>query len=252
MPNEDGKDEAILQELREISNRHSRYNRSKDPIERSLSAVSLSASFGKEDTDKCVAHRDLATKNEGNEFLCQTSENPEHNQYWYSKNSINTLCNAIREGLSLHDGNRVAFLSTPSLYFSLSPEEREECALFDFDTSWESCSGYHFYDYSDPTNVKESCHGTFDLIVIDPPFISQSVWENYATTAKLLMKDNTARTIATTVDENTALMKDLFGCKPAIFRPSIPHLVYQYSAFTDFISPALSEKNPELVEETTH
>ena len=85
---------------------------------------------------------------------------------------------------------------------------------------------------------------------MDPPFISPAVWEKYATTARLLARDDGVRTIATTVDENAALMKRLFGGTPTVFRPSIPHLVYQYSVFTNFAACTLSAKNPELVEET--
>ena len=85
------------------------------------------------------------------------------------------------------------------------------------------------------------------MIVIDPPFISQSVWVQYAITAKLLMKDSEgARILGTTVDENADLMKSLFGCEPTLFRPSIPHLVYQYSVFVNFPSEVLAERNPEL------
>ena len=93
------------------------------------------------------------------------------------------------------------------------------------------------------------------MIVIDPPFISKSVWEQYATTTKLLMKNKAERhttttslVIATTVDENKDLMEDLFGCKPVSFRPSIPHLVYQYSVYTNFASSVLANDNPELEE----
>ena len=125
----------------------------------------------------------------------------------------------------------------------------------EFDKSWEACSEYQFYDYNDPTNIKEKYHDVFDLIVIDPPFISKSVWEQYATTTKLLMKKNaeystttTSIVIATTVDENKDLMEDLFGCKPVSFRPSIPHLVYQYSIYTNFASSVLANDNPELEE----
>jgi hypothetical protein len=114
-----------------------------------------------------------------------------------------------------------------------------------FDTSWESCPQYNFYDYNDSANIKEGCQGEFDLIVIDPPFISKSVWEQYAITAKLLMKSN-AHVIATTVDENAGLMDTLFGCQPTIFKPSIPNLVYQYSVFTNFLSDCLNAENPEI------
>ena len=86
----------------------------------------------------------------------------------------------------------------------------------------------------------------FDLIVIDPPFISQSVWEKYAITARLLGKNEKASIIATTVDENAVLLKALFDCKPVLFRPSIPRLVYQYSVFANFSSTSLADRNPEL------
>lgn len=66
-----------------------------------------------------------------NEFLRQNHENRDLNQYWYSKMTIDILCDAVRESALISGGNRVAFLSTPSLFFSLSREERESCALFD-------------------------------------------------------------------------------------------------------------------------
>mmetsp|Transcript_5369 Transcript_5369/g.11800 ORF Transcript_5369/g.11800 Transcript_5369/m.11800 type:complete len:264 (+) Transcript_5369:59-850(+) len=251
MTREDGKDESLLKELREISDKHSSYkNRSNEPIETHRVVVSSSASSDRNISENNMVPRDNVDKSEADKFLCETAENSDLNQYWYSKNTIETICDAIRECFSISEGTRVAFISTPSLFFSLSLKEREQSALFDFDTSWESCSGYHFYDYKDPANVKEECLGVFDLVVIDPPFITQSVWENYAITAKLLAKGDTSeqRIIATTVNENDILMKDLFGCKPAAFQPSIPHLVYQYSVFTNFPSSALAEMNSELTE----
>ena len=105
---ESGKDAAILQELKEVSNRHSQSNKSAN------------------------AHQTpgvVEEENKENSFLAQTGENRELNQYWYSKHTIDVLCNAIRE--QLQRGSRVAFLSTPSLFFSLSPKEREQCVLFD-------------------------------------------------------------------------------------------------------------------------
>ena len=221
-----------------------------------------------------------APTEQSNSFLETTEENRQLNQYWYSKHSIETICNAIREGLELIKGKRVAFLSTPSLFFSLSgrrsihglyrffnnilrpqhldapsmsafPEsEREHCALFDFDTTL-SCKGYYFYDYQDPTKISNECLHSFDMVVIDPPFISHSVWEDYARTAKCLLKADKANgtlVLATTVEENGVLLKTLFGnsCNPALFRPCIPNLVYQYSIFSNWPSSVLSSKNNAL------
>ncbi|KAL7482434.1 hypothetical protein ACHAW6_008109 [Cyclotella cf. meneghiniana] len=207
-----------------------------------------------QNTRTCNAKRQTSRESESsvsgillkNEFLRQNHEKRDLNQYWYSKMTIDTLCDAVRESALISGGNRVAFLSTPSLFFSLSREERESCALFDFDTSWGTCSGYYHYDYNDPENIQESCRGQFDLVVIDPPFISQCVWKQYAITTKLLLKGNASHVMTTTVDENAVLMAALFDCKPTLFRPSIPHLVYQYSVFVNFPSSALAQKNPEL------
>ena len=140
-----GKDAAILQELKEISNRHSPYNKSLGP------RVSSSSSSSSTNTLNCMGEKENSLNNMGDEnklnddnqdcndntFLSQTNENRDLNQYWYSKHTIDTLCNAIREGLSLSPSSsigsnaRVAFLSTPSLFFSLSSKERQQCTLFD-------------------------------------------------------------------------------------------------------------------------
>lgn len=130
----------------------------------------------------------------------------------------------------------------------LSESEREHCALFDFDTTL-SCKGYYFYDYRDPTKINNECLQSFDMVVIDPPFISHSVWEEYAKTAKCLLKaDKGTLVLATTVGENEVLLKTLFGksCNPALFRPCIPNLVYQYSIFSNWQSSILSVKNNAL------
>ena len=94
--------------------------------------------------------------------------------------------------------------------------------------------------------INPSNHGQFNLVVIDPPFISHSVWKQYAVTAKLLLKSETSHVIATTVCENADVMAALFDCKPTRYRPSIPHLIYQYSVFANFPSSLLAQKNSEL------
>jgi len=133
------KDAAILQELRDISNRHSPYynNSSNSNLSGNRSTTTSdkenSVECRAQDVDKTSSLDTTDDKDDNtNTFLTQTNENRDLNQYWYSKKTIDTLCNAIREGLALVDGgSRVAFLSTPSLFFSLSPKERQQCVLFD-------------------------------------------------------------------------------------------------------------------------
>lgn len=102
---------ALLRELREISERHSKC--------RNCQSKRKSRVEPEEDSSA------------NNVFLRQTDENRDLNQYWYSKNTIETLCHAMRESLLKSKGRNVAFLSTPSLFFSLSQEEQENCVIFD-------------------------------------------------------------------------------------------------------------------------
>ena len=110
-------DDALLRELREISDRHSSCRNCQSENNSSRTRVEV-PSLSKEESP-------------ANSFLSQTDENRDLNQYWYSKNTIERLCKAMRECLSMSEGRRVAFLSTPSLFFSLPPEEQEHCAIFD-------------------------------------------------------------------------------------------------------------------------
>jgi hypothetical protein len=87
---------ALVRELREISDRHSSW-RNRQGTEEVNGARAVEPSSSEEES-------------QANVFLSRTNENRDLNQYWYSKNT---------------------FLSTPSLYFSLSPEEKEHCAVLD-------------------------------------------------------------------------------------------------------------------------
>uniref|UniRef100_A0A7S0BZS1 Uncharacterized protein n=1 Tax=Proboscia inermis TaxID=420281 RepID=A0A7S0BZS1_9STRA len=102
------------------------------------------------------------------------------------------------------------------------------------------------------------------MAVIDPPFITQCVWEKYASISKLLLaskprrfsdtsKENaddmsisTGMILATTVVENKEMMDRLLDCRPTNFRPSIPNLVYQYNTYSNFPCERLAQANPEI------
>ena len=60
-------------------------------------------------------------------FLTEHAENGDFNQYWYSPTTISQII----EGILEVGDPKVAFLSTPSLYFSLPIENREKCYIFE-------------------------------------------------------------------------------------------------------------------------
>lgn len=125
----------------------------------------------------------------------------------------------------------MAFVSTPSLYYSVPEDVRRarNYRLLDIDEAFKKDPGFTVYDFHAPKAIGD-IGGQFAGVIIDPPFITEEVWRAYAETAHaLLVPGGSGRVIATTIAENASLMLELFGAKPQRWQPSIPHLVYQVS-----------------------
>uniref|UniRef100_A0A7S1G4D1 Uncharacterized protein n=1 Tax=Bicosoecida sp. CB-2014 TaxID=1486930 RepID=A0A7S1G4D1_9STRA len=196
-----------------------------------------------------------------NRFLLRTKEKEDLNQYWYSAKSIAAMAAEV-----VATGGKACFISTPSIYFSLTKEQREGNYVFDLDTQWEKDPGFVRYDFNEPENFPEELRHAFDMIVVDPPFITREVWEKYATTMRLLAKERSGevdtgaggeeekkdeppcRFLVSTIAENAEMMEELLGVKPQAFKPSIPNLVYQYNLYANYESEGLSVPNPEIPE----
>ncbi|CAL1169625.1 unnamed protein product [Cladocopium goreaui] len=173
-------------------------------------------------------------------FLDATEERADLNQYWFSPATVSTFVAEICD-----KGGTAALVSTPSVYFSLPEDARKMCKVLDFDRQWQSDPGYVFYDFNQPEELPEELHGSFDFVLIDPPFITREVWEKYAITARFLAAKG-ACLLCTTIAENAAMMLELMGLHPAKFRPGIPNLVYQYSIYVNYSSDRLKALNPEI------
>ena len=114
-----------------------------------------------------------------------------------------------------------------------------------------------YYDFNKPNEIPNEFHGKFSYVIVDPPFITREVWSLYASTIKLLVKkgkhfrkimiQKDAKILASTIVENEDLMRELLQLQPVEFKPSIPHLVYQYNFFSNYTSQRLSKQNPEIL-----
>mmetsp|Transcript_87938 Transcript_87938/g.121267 ORF Transcript_87938/g.121267 Transcript_87938/m.121267 type:complete len:161 (-) Transcript_87938:81-563(-) len=145
---------------------------------------------------------------------------------------------------------KIAFLSTPSIYFSLKDKAvKGNAKCFDFDEKFGAKdTNFVFYDFNKNEDIPEQYHKYFDMVVIDPPFITREVWEKYTEATRILLKDNTGQIFLSTIDENEEMIKELLDCNRQKFRPSIPNLVYQYSFYANFETEGLSQNNPEIPE----
>ena len=189
-------------------------------------------------------------------FVKTVKEDPSHNQYWYSAPTISRILAAVAEPLDADTDAppRCAFLSTPSLFFSLPAAQRAGHCVLDFDAAQFAGPGgaaFCQYDFNAaPAGefLPLALHGAFDVVVVDPPFITEAVWRRYAEAACVLLRgDGRGRAICTTVAENLPLLRELFpGMERTNFQPSIPHLVYQYDLFANADFAAFREANAEL------
>ena len=119
--------------------------------------------------------------------------------------------------------------------------------MLDFDRELGSgCDEFIFYDFNKPLDLPAELQHAFAMVVIDPPYIEEACWRQYAATAKFLLAEEGGLVLGTTVIENGELLHSLLGVSPNVFLPSIPHLPYQYAAYTNFESPALSVRNDEV------
>lgn len=105
------------------------------------------------------------------------------NQYWYSSRTIDTMVNEIQRV-----AKRVAFLSTPSVYFSLTDTDiKRNSRLFDIDEQFANDPGFVPFNFKELHRIPKEYHHYFDYVVIDPPFITDIVWEQYARAAKIVL-----------------------------------------------------------------
>ena len=179
-----------------------------------------------------------------------TDDKADLNQYWYSAATIATLVDVVRSHcLPAQQPDAtldVAFISTPSLFFSLSPVERARSRLLEYDAALgDGEAGFVAYDFHQPLALPDELHAAFGCVVIDPPFITSEVWMQYVATAKWLLAPG-GRAVLTTVIENAELLGEQLGVWPNNYLPSIPNLPYQYAVYTNFDAAQLAQPNPEV------
>ena len=135
------------------------------------------------------------------DFLDATPEVASLNQYWYSPKTIGAIVEELESGRC---GLRVAFLSTPSLFFSLpeSSEVRRASYCFDLDEQWATAERFRRFDFHDEKVDDDLAH-SFDCVVVDPPFITRDVWTKYAACVRSALRPG-GRVVLTTVGETGA------------------------------------------------
>ncbi|CAI8020943.1 EEF1A lysine methyltransferase 1, partial [Geodia barretti] len=110
-------------------------------------------------------------------------------QFWYDDKTAVTLAKEALDGGS----RRIACISCPTLYAKLLQLKPADCEIFllEYDTRFAVYGdSFVFYDYTSPLELPETMEEkSFDVVVADPPYLSEECLQKTAQTINFLAKE---------------------------------------------------------------
>ncbi|XP_068185658.1 EEF1A lysine methyltransferase 1 [Antennarius striatus] len=142
-------------------------------------------------------------------------------QFWYSDETATRLAEeVVREA---GEGGRIACLSAPSVYQKLKQgvvvgSDRVAAAVFEYDRRFSIyADDFFFYDYNEPLSLEPHvAPRSFDVVLADPPYLSEACLRKVAQTIKYLSKGKVLLCTGAIMED---LAKELLGVNICSFRP---------------------------------
>lgn len=159
---------------------------------------------GYEDGDDTVS-----TSLDVDAFRTTFGESWQLSQFWYTSNFASKLSSHIYNlGLAISSipdsfgPVRVAFLCCPTGWVSFVhqyPQLAKQAYMLEVDRRFHtlSKSSYIYYNLNEPANVPKQLHGSFDILVSDPPFLNVDTQSKVAETVQLLAKPQAKKILIT-------------------------------------------------------
>ncbi|XP_057709310.1 EEF1A lysine methyltransferase 1 [Corythoichthys intestinalis] len=148
-----------------------------------------------------AALREFYEENQGKN-ICDVSTPADHfavgaveedwrmSQFWYTDDTATRLAEELEEQAG--EGGRIACVSAPSVYQKLKQLSGAVSAtVFEYDRRFAVYGDeFVFYDYNEPLGPAERgvepC--SFDVVMVDPPYLSEECLSKVARTVKYLSK----------------------------------------------------------------
>lgn len=104
--------------------------------------------------------------------------------------------------------------------------------LLEFDKRFAVYEDFIFYDYNEPLNLPQDMEKSFDLVVMDPPFLAEECLTKASETAKFLTKEKIILCTGATMED---MAQDKLGVKRTEFVPHHKHnLGNQFCCYANF------------------
>ncbi|KAL6133783.1 hypothetical protein ACLB2K_066017 [Fragaria x ananassa] len=148
------------------------------------------------------------------------SEDWRMSQFWYDHHTAQTLAQEVLT-LRKSDSTRVACVACPSLYAYLKNIDSDvSVQLLEYDTRFEQYgSDFTFYDYNQPQDLPLELKHGFDIVVADPPYLSQECLEKVTKTVSFLARPEKPYLLLLTGEVQKERAAELMGLHPCGFRP---------------------------------
>ncbi|PFX31229.1 EEF1A lysine methyltransferase 1-like [Stylophora pistillata] len=156
-------------------------------------------------------------------------------QFWYDNRTATILA---EEALRASKNGRIACLCSPTLYKKVLEIKPEGCEakVFEYDRRFSVFGeDFVFYDYKKPFYLPASItEHSFDLVVADPPFLSEECLRKTAETIKYLGKEKIILCTGLIMED---LAFKLLRVKPCKFQPThARNLANKFGCFVNYDS----------------
>ncbi|KAM7237980.1 hypothetical protein CapIbe_010938 [Capra ibex] len=142
-------------------------------------------------------------------------ENWQLSQFWYSPETALRL--AEDAVAAAGEGGRIACVSAPSVYQKLRERHRDAVSvcIFEYDRRFAAYGeDFVYYDYKNPVDLPEriATH-SFDIVVADPPYLSEECLRKMSETIKLLTRGKILLCTGAVMEEAAAKLLGVKMCK---------------------------------------
>eukprot|EP00128_Syssomonas_multiformis_P002109 Colp12_sorted_trinity150504_noHs@30249 len=201
-----------------------------EPLQLSGHAMAALAQFMAEQAAKEEAIKSNETPSGIDDF----QEDWQLSQFWYSTETADKLAEAALAAAG--ENGSIACVSTPTLYAKLRQMNvSNRIVLFEYDKRFSRYGdGFVFYDYKQPLELPEELKGSFDVVVADPPFLSEECLTKTAESIRWLGK---SKYLLCTGFVMTALAGKLLGLRTCGYYPVHEgNLANEFRCFANFDS----------------
>lgn len=163
-------------------------------------------------------------------------ENWSLSQFWYDPATAQVVAEELHH-LSRLTASTVACIACPTLYVQLKKSSPEvEAQIFEFDKRFEKYgTDFIFYDYNQPEDLPSIYQHKFQVVVADPPYLSEECLVKVTKTMKLLANQKNAFFLLLTGRVQHELAAKLLNARPCGFQPTHHHkLGNEFMLFTNY------------------